>query len=260
MKLLIDVGNTRLKCALWDGTALHDLGSATHAAAMQAALMDADPAHNVDFAALFMHVADVSAIFVASVAASALEQRLTQSLAQRFPIAPRFVASAASACGVRNAYPQPERLGVDRFLGLIALHALEHGPCVLASCGTALTLDALAADGTHLGGMISASPALSIDALTGSTARLQAPKSAHVVEFADNTDDAIESGAWLAAVALIERFVARAAPPLGGTPALVLSGGGAARLSALVALPHRVDASLVLRGLAIYADSVTSIP
>ena len=37
MKLLIDVGNTRLKCALWDGAALRDLGSATHAAAMQAA-------------------------------------------------------------------------------------------------------------------------------------------------------------------------------------------------------------------------------
>jgi type III pantothenate kinase len=260
MKLLIDVGNTRLKCALWDGTELHALGSATHAAAMQAALMDADPAHDVEFAALWTPVADVSAIFVASVAGSALEQRLTRSLAQRFAIAPRFVASTASACGVRNAYAQPERLGVDRFLGLIALHALERGPCVLASCGTALTLDALAADGTHLGGLISASPALAIDALTGSTARLNAPQSAQVVELAVNTGDAIESGAWLAAVALIERFCARATPPLEGTPALVLSGGGALRLSALLAPPHRVDTSLVLRGLAIYADSRASIP
>ncbi len=250
MKLLIDVGNTRLKCALWDGAVLSDMGSATHAGSMD----------NVDFAALWTQLADTSAIFVASVAGSALEQRLTQSLTRRFGIAPRFVASAASACGVRNAYARPERLGVDRFLGLIALHALERGPCVLAGCGTALTLDALAADGTHLGGLISASPALTIDALTGSTARLQAPRSARVVERADDTDDAIESGAWLAAVALIERFVARAALPLGVTPALVLTGGGAARLSELVAPPHRVDASLVLRGLAIYAESCTSIP
>ncbi len=97
-------------------------------------------------------------------------------------------------------------------------------------------------------------------ALTGSTARLNAPRSARVVELADDTDDAIESGAWLAAVALIERFVAHVARSLGVTPALVLTGGGAARLSALVALPHRVNASLVLRGLAIYADSCTSIP
>jgi len=260
MKLLVDVGNTRLKCALWDGAALRDLGSTTHAAAMQAALMDSDPAHNVDFAALWAQVADVSAIYIASVANRAIEQRLTHSLTQRFARAPQFAASAASVCGVRIAYPQPERLGVDRFLGLIALHGLERGPAVLASCGTALTLDALAADGTHLGGLISASPALSIDALTGSTARLQAPRSAHVVELADNTDDAIESGAWLAATSLVERFVARAGARLGGAPALVLSGGGATRLSALVALPHRVDASLVLRGLAIYADSCASIP
>jgi type III pantothenate kinase len=260
MKLLIDVGNTRLKCALWDGAVLRELGSATHAAAMQAALMDADAANNVDFAALWAQVADVSAIFIASVASSTIEQRLAQSLTQRFARTPRFVASAASACGVRNAYPQPERLGVDRFLSLIAVHAFERSPAVLASCGTALTLDALAADGTHLGGLISASPALAIDALTGSTARLQAPQSARVVELADNTDDAIESGAWLAAVAQVERFVARAAGLMGGTPALILSGGGAARLSALIAPPHRVDASLVLRGLAVYSDSPAPIP
>ena len=187
-------------------------------------------------------------------------QRLTQESHAALRRAPQFVSSAASVCGVRIAYRSPNALASTRFLGLIALHALERGPAVLASCGTALTLDALAADGTHLGGLISASPALSIDALTGSTARLQAPRSAHVVELADNTDDAIESGAWLAATALVERFVARAGARLDGAPALVLSGGGAARLSALVALPHRVDASLVLRGLAIYARSSPSIP
>jgi pantothenate kinase type III len=31
MKLLIDLGNTRLKCALWDGSALHFLGALAHA-------------------------------------------------------------------------------------------------------------------------------------------------------------------------------------------------------------------------------------
>jgi type III pantothenate kinase len=133
------------------------------------------------------------------------------------------------------------------------MHAVESGPCVLASCGTALTLDALAADGTHLGGLIAPSPALMRDALTGATARLATPQFARVVECADNTDDAIESGVWLAAAALLERFVARAAATFGTPPSVVLTGGGAERLGALIALPHRIDTELVLRGLALYA-------
>jgi type III pantothenate kinase len=162
MKLLIDVGNTRLKSALWNGSRLEPLGATTHALSVD----------NVDLDALWTNAGEVTAIFVASVAGTSLEQRLVQSLGRQFALVPRFATSLASACGVTNAYAQPERLGIDRFLGLIALHADQPGPCVLAGCGTALTLDALAADGTHLGGLISASPALMIDALTGGTARL----------------------------------------------------------------------------------------
>jgi len=247
MKLLIDLGNTRLKCALWNGKTLQTLGSATHAG----------PMDNVDFAALWNESGTVSAILVASVAGAAIEQRLAHDLRRRFGLEPVFVASSAGACGVRNAYPQPDRLGVDRFLSLIAVHAGGAGAAVLASCGTALALDAIAADGAHLGGLISASPALMIDALTGNTARLGRPQDARIVELADNTADAIESGTWLGAAALIERFVERAATLIGSRPALVLSGGGAQRLSGLITSKHRVDEEIVLRGLAVYADSVT---
>ncbi|HEY2395799.1 MAG TPA: type III pantothenate kinase [Rudaea sp.] len=247
MKLLIDLGNTRLKCALWDGTTLRTLGAATHAG----------PMDNVDFAALWSEAGAVSAILIASVAGAALGLRLARDLRRRFGLEPVFVASTAQACGVRNAYAQPERLGVDRFLGLIAVHADAAGAVVLASCGTALTLDAIDADGGHRGGLISASPALMIDALTGNTARLQRPRAARIVELAVDTADAIESGTWLGAAALIERFVERAAALIGSRPAVVLGGGGARRLGGLIAPAHRVDEEVVLRGLAIYADSVT---
>jgi type III pantothenate kinase len=246
MMLLLDVGNTRLKYALADGTQLQPAVAATHGGRID----------DVDFDALWRDLPDVGAVFVASVAGAAIEQRLLGSLRRRFGIGARLVASPAEACGVRNAYAEPQRLGVDRFLGLVALHAQQAGDCVLASCGTALTLDALARDGAHLGGLIAASPMLMQDALTGATARLKAPRAARVVEFADNTDDAIESGVWLSAAALVERFVARAAARFGNPPALVLSGGGAERLSPLVAPAHRLDGDLVLRGLALYAQSM----
>jgi len=209
----------------------------------------------VDFDALWTDAGGVAAAVVASVADPALDQRLAASVRARFGVTPRFVTSPAAACGVRNAYAAPERLGVDRFLGLVALHAAHAAPAVLASCGTALTLDALAADGSHLGGLIAPSPALMLDALTGATARLTPPQSARIVEIADNTADAMQSGAWLAAAALVERFAAHAGARLGAAPALVLSGGGAAALGPLLGCAHRIEPEIVLRGLAVYADS-----
>jgi len=246
MKLLVDIGNTRLKWALWDGRALRAPGSLPHA-----------QGEKVDFATLLDALPAIEAAWVASVAATALDAALAQALQQRCGIDAEFVRSSAAACGVRNAYAQPERLGVDRFLCLIAAHAHAREAVVIAGCGTALTLDALSADGTHLGGLIAPAPDLMRSALLGNTARLgELPPSA-VVEIADNTADAVHSGTWLAAAALVERFFARAGARFGAVPALVLSGGGAAALGALLppTLPHRIDAELVLRGLALYADS-----
>ena len=246
MILLIDVGNTRLKYALADGAEFGAGTAVTHGGEVDA----------IDLDALWRDLPDVASIFIASVASAAIDARLLDSLQRRFGVGAHRVTSPASACGVRNAYAEPQRLGIDRFLGLVALHATQPGDCVLASCGTALTLDALARDGTHAGGLICASPMLMLDALTGATARLKAPRAARVVEFADNTDDAIESGVWLAGAALVERFVARAAARFGTAPAVILSGGGAERLSGLVTPAHRIESDLVLRGLALYAQTL----
>jgi len=241
MKLLIDAGNTRLKWAWWDGVALAGVSAAANT--------------GLDFAALWKNGNNADAIRVASVASVASNAALAAAVRARFGVEPVFVATRAQACGVRVAYTKPENLGVDRFLGMIAAHALAQGPVMVASCGTALTLDALAADGTHLGGLIGAGPELAQAALRGGTARLADVPAGRIVEIADNTADAIESGTWLAAAALVERFRERAARRSGGDPALILTGGGATRLSTLLDSAHRIDAELVLRGLATLADA-----
>ncbi len=246
MKLLIDLGNTRLKCALWDGSTLRFIGALPHVG----------DDIQLDFDTLWKDIGAVSEILIASVASAVVGDQVWRKAFERFGAQPVFVLSPASACGVRNAYAEPDRLGIDRFLGLVALHAVESGPCVLASCGTALTLDALATDGSHLGGLIAPSPPLMLDALTGATARLSTPQAARVVERADNTGDAIESGVWLAGTALLERFVTHATQTFGAAPSVVLTGGSAARLATLIEPTCRVDPELVLRGLAIYAASV----
>jgi type III pantothenate kinase len=249
MKLLIDLGNSRLKWALWDGTQLRRGSTLNHVAAAASGA-----GSEVDFSALWKDVQPPLAIWIASVASNALEQAVSHSLAEHFVCPIRLARSPATACGVRNAYSAPARLGIDRFLGLVAVHAQAHAATVVVSCGTALTLDAIGADGVHLGGLIAPAPQLMRSALLDHTARLGDLQSAQIVDFADTTAAAVESGTWLAAVALVERFVARARAAFGTAPALVLSGGGAKRLAPLLELEHRVEPDLVLRGLARFAD------
>jgi len=239
MKLLIDLGNSRLKWALWDGAQLQRGATLTHARS------DGDSADGnaaaVDFSALWKDLPAVNAIWVASVAASTLEQTLTRSLNEHFAVSVRYARSPAAACGVRNAYSAPARLGIDRFLGMVAVHREA--------------ADAVGSDGRHLGGLIAPAPTLMRQALLENTARLGELTPAPIVEFADTTAAAVESGTWLAAVALVERFARRAHAAFGMTPALILCGGGARRLAPLLELEHRHEADLVLRGLAYFADA-----
>ncbi len=241
MKLLVDAGNTRLKWALCDGAALHGV----------IAVANADR----DSSVLWQGLHGIDAVWIASVAGAAANAALERAARKRFGVAPVFVASRAQCCGVRNAYAQPEQLGVDRFLGLIAARARARTVAVIAGCGTALTLDALAADGTHLGGVIAPGPDLAQTALRAGTAQLGAASAGRIVEIADNTADAIASGTWLAAAALVERFCAQATLRLRAVPALLLTGGGAPALSRLLGIAHETEADLVLRGLALLAEA-----
>ena len=242
MKLLIDLGNTRLKWATWSGSRLQAGGVFAHAGQ---SLLTELPREWVE-------LVRVDAVLVASVLAPAREQELDDFVRQRFSLHAEFVRSPAAALGVRNAYAEPARLGVDRFLALAALHAQRAAAQVLASVGTALTVDALGADGVHHGGLILPAPQLMREAVLAGTARVGTAQG-NYRELPHDTADAVVSGALYAALGAIERFRANAARRLGSTPLLHLTGGGADELAAL--LPDAVRAhDLVLRGLALWAE------
>ncbi|HET7358696.1 MAG TPA: type III pantothenate kinase [Rhodanobacteraceae bacterium] len=243
MNLLLDLGNTRLKWAPHGDSA---------ALAAQACAWQDDMAPAL--AAAWQTLALPTRVVAASVVDAAREAAVAAAVHARFGLDVQWVRTPAAACGVRNAYADADRLGIDRFLGMVA--ALDAGcaPCVLAGCGTALTLDALAADGRHLGGLIAPGPRLMQQAVQGATARVRIDASAGaIVDSADNTADALLSGSWHAAAALVERFAARMADRLGGAPRLLLSGGDAGALAALIERPHVVRADAVLQGLAVWA-------
>ena len=244
MMLLLDLGNSRLKWALTaeDSTAWTANGSVPWTVDLLPRLLEAWAAYP-----------PAVLVMAASVVDDAREAQVGAAVHERFGTSPHWVRTPPSACGVRNAYAEPERLGVDRFLAMVAAYAAARAPCVLASAGTALTLDALAADGQHLGGLIAPGVQLMQDSLCAATARIRPEHAGAIVDAANNTADAVASGCWHALAALVERFVTRMGKRLGRTPTVLVAGGDGVQLLSLLTLPAELSSDGVLRGLARWA-------
>ncbi len=228
---VFDLGNTRLKCAPVEG--------GEEALALP---------HEAEALALPDEVRGEVAL-VSSVAPEAARVALLQRLSERFKRI-HLARTLPECAGLKIAYPVPSRLGVDRFLALLAI-VDEHCDTLLVGVGTALTIDLLRADGLHFGGRIAPSPTLMREMLASRSSALPV-EGGHYVEFADDTIDALASGCDGAALALVERSLAAASGQLGSTPRLLVHGGGAEALLPL--LPEaEARADLVLAGLARWA-------
>ncbi|MEO5561059.1 MAG: type III pantothenate kinase [Dokdonella sp.] len=243
MKLLIDLGNTRLKWAALNTGRMQPGGVFAHIGKPLA----------MELRTEWAEFARVGAIFVASVVAPAREEELDAFVHERFGLHAQFVRSPAVALGVRNAYEEPARLGVDRFLALAAAHVQHARAQILVGAGTALTVDALDADGTHLGGLIVASPRLMRSAVLAGTARVNVADGI-CRDLPRSTADAVVTGSLYAAAGAIDRFRAKVAQRLGAPPAVILSGGGGDEIEALIAPVERAH-DLVLHGLALWAEA-----
>jgi type III pantothenate kinase len=240
---LFDLGNTRLKCA-----PLHGDGriGPVHAIAHEA--LDSPDAIADALARALPARLDVA--HVASVASEAQRVALLDALTARCGRI-GLARTQARFAGLRVAYAQPQRLGVDRFLAMLGARKSLEDAVLICGVGTALTLDLVDADGVHRGGRIAPSPTLMRESLHARAAQLPVDGGAYC-EFADDTDDALASGCEGAALALIRDTHAAAQRVLGTMPRLLVHGGGAAPL--LAHLPDaRLAPSLVLDGLAVWA-------
>ena len=227
---LFDLGNSRLKAAPVEGDGHGEVLAIAHGG------------EAVSFASVLPERGGVA--HLASVTAPERTIALLDQLAQRFDRI-CIARTQAAFAGVRIAYAQPARRGVDRFLALLAAHA-RGGPSLVVAVGTAITIDLLDGKGRHHGGRIAPSPLLMREAMHARVPHLPEAGGTYR-EFAADTDDALASGCDGAALALVERSRAAAAALLGATPRVLLHGGGAD------ALRGRLDGewvpALVLEGL-----------
>jgi len=244
MRLLLDIGNSRLKWALADGRQLRERGHFQHRDADLQALATQH----------WQSLDPPGSVIVANVASPAIAAVVTGWVETHWGIEPRLLASSRTAGGVTNGYQVPASLGIDRWAALVGAHADAGGAACVVDCGTAITLDLLDAQGVHRGGLIVPGIELMQHALQRNTASLVTPRAqSAAVPLADNTADAIVSGSVYAAAAAIERIVREMAASCGDSVRVVLTGGGAGRVEPLLALAVELQPDLVLKGLAILA-------
>jgi type III pantothenate kinase len=240
MNLLVDSGNTRLKWAL-----LQEGGLVTGYALVNQQLNRHELVETWKILTPPEHLA------IACVSSSPLLELVLAVAVELWPaIKIVQVSSQAHAFGVHNAYQQPEKLGVDRWLALVAVRNLYQKPACIVDCGTAITVDLINADGKHQGGLISPGLTLMKKSLAAGTEALQFHETNYDFGPANHTEAAIYSGTLAAAVGLIEHVLTKQSNAM----SVILTGGDAEIIAKQLGVKPVVDPDLVLRGLAIVLE------
>ena len=242
--LAIDIGNTRLKWALY-GAPRPGATLIGHGAVFLEAI---DGLAEGEWRGL-----PVPASMLGSIVAGEGIRRRAEAQLELWDVEPRWVVSSAAACGVTNGYDHPNRLGVDRWVALIGARQriLERGlprPVLVVMVGTAVTVDALDTSGRFLGGLILPGFGLMLRALEMGTAGLKAP-TGEAVDFPTNTSDALMSGGSDAIAGAVDRMYRKLEKRTGEKPALMMSGGATVKLASITDLPLEMVETLIFDGL-----------
>lgn len=265
--LLIDAGNSRIKWSLVTNTgetlhggAFEHESDQTHDHAIPAGADSSVQAALPDWS----ETPSPCGAWISNVAGPHVAERIGSLLDAQWPSLPRtFVRSQAQQSGVTNSYTEPASLGSDRWCGMIGAHAAYPGENLLiATFGTATTLEALLADGTFTGGLIAPGWLLMMQSLGSHTAQLPTlfPDTARraltssTSTFATDTRAALSSGCLMAQAGLIERAWHDLRAQWHNDVRLILSGGAATEVAGALKVPHTRHDSLVLAGLALIAS------
>ncbi|MGZ8257185.1 MAG: type III pantothenate kinase [Gallionella sp.] len=237
MKLLIDAGNSQIKFALIDAASWHDLPPL---ATVQASELSAHSQRCREW-----NWSRVSSVWASNVAGDEVALLLRQLVAPH-DVPLHFIQARSAQCGVRNGYEQPAQLGSDRWAMLLAARAMGEKDCLVVSCGTATTIDALNAQGEFLGGLILPGLDLMRNSLQAATAQLKTAAGSNA-KFPRNTADAIFTGALQATLgAVLQQYAALQ----NNCAQVILTGGAAGLLQAHLSLPVQRENNLVLQGIA----------
>ena len=245
MILTIDVGNTRVKWVLFQGEAISGSGAFEY-------LPDS-------FKECFIKAGlklEGIEVVVSSVMGGRVEKILTQifksSKCKRYA----YAQTQVEQCGVINSYADASRLGVDRWLAMIAgfnhaKRAQGESVCII-DCGTAMTLDVVDASGHHLGGVITPGYRLMQSMLfqqTNGIYELDANTNIFEMNLANTTDDAVRQGCVQLLVGGLSNMVSRYSENNKDKMCCIVTGGDAGWVTNLLEIEVVHEPVLVNQGL-----------
>jgi type III pantothenate kinase len=246
MILEIDAGNTRIKWRLrndavaapeWlQGSVVADALAATTILKLGNQLSD-------------LSEYCVDRVLVSNVRGDEFKQALSAWVVAKGGVSPEFAVAKPVCSGVTNGYKEPAKLGVDRWLAMLAAYHLAGKACCVVDCGTTITLDLLDDGGVHLGGYIVPGLSMMRAALAAKSTALKLEGDAWGVGLGHSTAEAIHHGLMAMVLGVVER-VQYFALAQGLESQWFWTGGDSSLLqSHLLTLNSRVVPSLVLDGL-----------
>jgi type III pantothenate kinase len=246
MLLAVDVGNTNVTVALFEGERLVADWRVTSHRERTADEMAVELRQLFNLRGFELDV--VSGVVISSVVPN-LNPALIEASRRYLKCEPVMVGPGVKT-GVRIRYENPKDVGADRIANALAAYTKYGGPVVVIDFGTAVTYDAISAEGDYLGGAIAPGVEISLDALVSNTAMLRrveavAPDSV----IGRNTVASIQSGLVWGFVAQVEGMVERIVAELGGTAKVIATGGQAGLVAGLTPVIQATDPLLTLEGL-----------
>jgi type III pantothenate kinase len=246
LNLLVDLGNSRLK---W---AQHGNGLWRTEAVL---LGENEPIASI-LSRVWRQTAVPRKVVVCSVSSPQRLQDLDKWVRVQWSVAPHIVRARPDQLGVKNSYREPEQLGADRWVALLAVRGLTSAAACVVDCGTAVTVDALSANGEFLGGTIFPGLHLLRRSLMQGTQGIKVSEGTSMDCLARSTADGVAAGTLFGLAGAVDRLIAEYRQTAGEAMQVFLTGGDAPLLASRLRTATSLVPDLVLKGLARIAETL----
>jgi type III pantothenate kinase len=206
------------------------------------------------------HGSDVSAVIIGTVVPRALHN-LEVLATKYFHVEPLIAGEGAAAWPLQLDVDEPQSVGADRALNVMAAHAKHPGDLIVVDFGTATTFDVVDSSGAYKGGIIAPGINLSLDALVSAAAKLpriaiEAPVETTVI--GRTTESQMIIGIYWGYVAMIEGLVERLKGEIGKPVTVVTTGGLATLFDKHTNVFDAIEPDLTIQGLSLLYGMATS--
>ena len=200
-----------------------------------------------------LKVEDVQNIIISSVVPPLMHTLPTMSR-RYFNIEP-IVVGPGIKTGIDIKYDNPKEVGADRIVNAVSAYKKYGGPLIIVDSGTAITFDAVAIDGSYLGGVITPGIKISSEALFSRTAKLpkvEISKPEKII--GKNTVNSIQSGLVYGYIGMIDYIINKIIKEMNyeeDRVKIVATGGFSSLVSSESKYIDIIDSLLTLEGLRI---------